>query len=111
FCLNLGGFANISTKINGERIAYDICPVNIVLNHYTKIIGFNYDDKGSTASSGVVNNVLLTALNNLDFYKLAYPKSLGLEWVKSHVFPLIDSYNIEIQDTLRTFIEHVAIQI
>lgn len=111
FCLNLGGFANISTKINGERIAYDICPVNIVLNHYTKIIGFNYDDKGSTASSGVVNDLLLTALNDLDFYKLSYPKSLGLEWVKSHVFPLIDSYNIEIQDVLRTFVEHVAIQI
>lgn len=111
FCLNLGGFANISTKINGERIAYDICPVNIVLNHYIKTIGFNYDDKGNMASKGLVNNLLLDALNASDFYKLPYPKSLGLEWVNTCIFPLISSYDIAIQDVLRTFVEHIAVQI
>ena len=34
FCLNLGGFANISYEIDNQIIAYDICPVNIVLNYY-----------------------------------------------------------------------------
>lgn len=111
FCLNLGGFANISTRINDERIAYDICPVNIVLNRYVKSLGFDYDDKGIIASNGVVNEVLLRTLNDLDFYKHAHPKSLGLEWVNTWIFPLIDSFRIENQDVLRTFVEHVAIQI
>ncbi|PKQ44785.1 anhydro-N-acetylmuramic acid kinase [Confluentibacter flavum] len=111
FCLNLGGFANISTKIKDERIAYDICPVNIVLNYYIKATGFNYDDKGSMASTGMLNYSLLNKLNDLDFYKLPYPKSLGLEWVNEYVLSLINSYNLEIKDVLRTFVEHIAIQI
>lgn len=111
FCLNLGGFANISMKINNERIAYDICPVNVVLNHYVKSLGFNFDNKGMLASNGVVNEELLKMLNNLDFYHQTHPKSLGLEWVTTFVFPLIDSYKMENQDVLRTFVEHIAVQI
>ena len=65
FCLNLGGFANISTVINGSRIAYDICPVNIGLNHYSELIGFQYDSEGKLASQGTINNQLLIQLNNL----------------------------------------------
>lgn len=111
FCLNLGGFANISTVLNNERIAYDICPVNIVLNHYAKLLGKEYDEDGILASVGHVNDFLLDALNQLDFYKKAYPKSLGLEWVKSQIFPLINTFKIEEKDILRTFVEHIAIQI
>ena len=35
YCLNLGGFANISIK-NNQIFAFDICPVNIVLNYLSK---------------------------------------------------------------------------
>ncbi|GAA3636462.1 anhydro-N-acetylmuramic acid kinase [Flavivirga jejuensis] len=111
FCLNLGGFANISTDLNDNRIAYDICPVNIVLNHYTKLIGFDYDDGGKIAATGDVNKDLLDRLNNLAFYKEDYPKSLGLEWVHKNVFPLIDSFQLETKDILKTFVNHSAIQI
>lgn len=111
FCLNLGGFANISTKINNERIAYDICPVNIVLNHYVNKLGFNFDNKGEIASEGKISEALLDRLNSLPFYKKSFPKSLGLEWVTSEIIPLIDSYALSIKDILRTFVEHVATQI
>lgn len=76
YCLNLGGFANISTEKSNSRIAYDICPVNIVLNHYTRQLGYDFDNNGKMASTGNVNDELFNALNALNFYKQDYPKSL-----------------------------------
>lgn len=110
-CLNLGGFANISLTKENVRLAYDICPVNIVMNHYVKLSGSDYDDEGKIAASGNINKELLKQLNAIDFYSVAPPKSLGLEWVKSNIFPLIDSFKLPLNDILRTFVEHVAIQI
>lgn len=111
FCLNLGGFANISFENNDLRIAYDICPVNIVLNYYCKKIGLEFDASGNIASEGKVNSNLLNELNGLQFYQQDFPKSLGLEWVNSNIIPMIDYYNLEVRDVLRTVIEHVSIQI
>ncbi|SDY03276.1 anhydro-N-acetylmuramic acid kinase [Lutibacter oricola] len=111
YCLNLGGFANISFEKNKERIAFDICPANIVLNHYVKKLGFNYDDKGEISEKGIVNENLLKDLNEMKFYSLPVPKSLGFEFVTEKVFPIIDAYKLEIKDILRTFVEHIAVQI
>jgi len=111
YCLNLGGFANISTKINKNRIAYDICPVNIVLNYYVRKLDFQYDDKGKIASAGTINNDLLDELNALAFYKAKHPKSLGIEWVNTVVIPLIDRFKLQTPDILKTFVEHIAIQL
>ncbi|NNC69844.1 MAG: anhydro-N-acetylmuramic acid kinase [Flavobacteriaceae bacterium] len=111
YCLNLGGFANISYEEDGNRIANDVCPVNIVLNHYVQKLGYNYDNHGLIASKGICNMELLHELNHVPYYSESPPKSLGLEWVKTNIFPLIDGYDIEIKDILRTFIEHVSIQI
>lgn len=111
FCLNLGGFANVSADFNGQRIAYDICPANIVLNYYTNQMGLAYDDKGVLASTGKIKKELLEALNSLDFYEQPYPKSLGLEWVNTEIFPLIDSFHLPIKDILSTFTEHISFQI
>lgn len=111
FCINLGGFANISTTKNNSRIAHDICPVNIVLNHYSELLGFDYDSEGKLASQGTINKQLLLKLNNLEFYNKPYPKSLGLEWVNKKIFPLIDKFGLKPKDVLRTFVEHIAHQI
>lgn len=111
FCINLGGFANVSTKINHQRIAFDICPVNIVLNKYVQQLGYDYDDKGKFASQGKTNQQLLEQLNALYFYKKSHPKSLGLEWVEQQIFPLINSFNLSLNDILRTMVAHISYQI
>ena len=113
FCLNLGGFANISYEHNNERIAYDICPVNIVMNALCLTIGKNYDNKGRIASGGNVNEKLLDTLNALPFYHLPAdtPKSLGKEWVIQNINPILETYHLTSEDALRTFAEHISIQI
>lgn len=111
YCLNLGGFSNISFEENGSRIAFDICPVNTVLNHYANELGFDYDAEGGIASKGSVVLPLLEELNNLEFYAEAYPKSLGFEFVKGVVLPLIEKYNNSAEDKIATFTEHIAQQI
>ncbi len=111
YCLNLGGFSNISFEKNNERIAFDICPVNIVLNHYAKELGFDYDKDGRIASKGNINEALLNKLNAISFYKAPIPKSLGFEFVNNSIFPMIDIYQIRIEDILRTFVAHIVTQI
>lgn len=111
YCLNLGGFANISFEKNNERLAYDICPANIVLNYFTRKIGLEYDESGKLASEGETDNELLHQLNSIEFYKKSFPKSLGYEFVESEILPLINEEIISIPSILRTFVEHIAIQI
>jgi anhydro-N-acetylmuramic acid kinase len=110
YCLNLGGFSNVSFESQNQRIAFDISPVNTVLNFYADLLGLDYDDKGMIARGGMLNTDLLIELNALDFYKKAWPKSLGFEFVKQIVLPLIDTFDIPIEDILYTFSEHVAFQ-
>jgi anhydro-N-acetylmuramic acid kinase len=111
FCLNLGGFSNVSFEQNDTRIAFDISPVNTVLNFYANKLGFDYDDRGKISKSGKINSDLLNALNALDYYQKPYPKSLGFEFVKETVLPLTEKYNIPIEDKLNTFTEHITFQI
>ena len=111
YCMNLGGFSNVSFEQNEERIAFDISPVNTVLNYYANQLGLNYDDKGEISSTGKTNKGLLNQLNVLDFYQQKHPKSLGFEFVKEVILPLIESFDIPIEDKLCTFTEHVAFQI
>ncbi|WP_298140977.1 anhydro-N-acetylmuramic acid kinase [Flavobacterium sp.] len=110
YCLNLGGFSNVSFEENSKRIAFDISPVNTVLNFYANKLGLDYDDKGKIARSGKVNLDLLNELNALDYYKKSFPKSLGFEFVKETVLPLIETYTISVEDKIHTFTEHIALQ-
>lgn len=112
FCLNLGGFANISfDNARKKRIAFDICPANIVLNYLAGKVGKEYDAGGNIASRGKLNFGLLKRLNTLNFYKIDSPKSLGREWVETEFLPVINAFRIPISDKLRTVIEHIVLQI
>ena len=110
YCMNFGGFSNVSFEENNQRIAFDISPVNTVLNFYANKLGLNYDDKGQISKTGKINTELLNELNAFDFYQKKHPKSLGFEFVKEVVLPLIEKFDISIEDKLHTFTEHIALQ-
>ena len=110
-CINLGGFSNISFDIKNTRIAFDMCPVNTILNFYSQKINQPFDNQGVIARSGTLNLELFNALNQLDFYKKSYPKSLGVEFNSRFIFPIIDSFKESIENILHTFVEHCAFQI
>ena len=111
FCLNLGGIANVSFEIRDERVAYDLCPANMLLNHLTTQIGKAYDDNGEIARSGNINESLLDSLNSLNYYEQPFPKSLGYEWFCEEVIPIIDKSTCSIPDKLCTSVHHIAFQI
>ena len=110
YCLNLGGFANISIKKNNQIVAFDICPVNIVLNQLCNKLKLEYDNRGNIARKGKLISKLLNTLNQLSYYTQNPPKSLAKEWVEKNITPLINiKYNTE--DVLHTFCEHIAMKI
>jgi len=108
YCLNLGGFSNISYRKRDLRLAFDICPVNIVLNHLSRKLNKPFDKDGLLARSGKLNVTLLRKLDNLDYYQLKGPKSLGKEWVDHIIFPLLDKSTLPVEDLLHTFTVHAG---
>jgi anhydro-N-acetylmuramic acid kinase len=110
YFLNIGGIANISAN-KDQYIAFDVCAANRVLNMLATDAGKEYDDEGKMAASGSVNQGLLEKLNELDYYRLAYPKSLANDFGTDTVYPLIRETGSGIADSLRTYVEHIALQI
>lgn len=110
YCLNIGGFANVSFENDGKRLAYDICPANIMLNRIAKLFGRDFDKDGDIGRTGKVNNELLRKLNSLPYYSLPEPKSLGREWVDEFVYPLLGN-DLSNEDIMRSLYEHISDQI
>ena len=111
-CLNLGGFSNISIKKNNKIIAYDICAVNTVFNFLSKKIKLEFDNEGSNARKGKLIKDLYDKLENLKYYSINPPKSLGIEWVKSKVFPLLEHFSsYSVYDLMHTYLVHISKEI
>ncbi|WP_321996097.1 anhydro-N-acetylmuramic acid kinase [Draconibacterium orientale] len=111
YCLNLGGFANISYDKKGIRLAFDNCPVNIVLNPLAEEFGLPYDKNGELGRKGKVSESLLKKLNALSYYHQKPPKSLGREWIEAEFLPILNASELNTQDKMRTIYEHIAVQI
>jgi anhydro-N-acetylmuramic acid kinase len=107
--LNIGGIANISYRDDEQYIAFDVCPANRVLNMIAAIDGKTYDANGEMAASGKVLPEVLAKLNELDYYKKDYPKSLANEFGTDDVFPMLPTANPA--DAMRTYAEHIAVQL
>lgn len=108
--LNLGGFANLSFKKGDLMYAYDICPVNVVLNKLANNYNMPYDEDGKLSNGGKVITSMLSQLNALSFYEMEAPKSLGIEWVNLELAPILEPFPIN-NDLFATFYSHVAQQI
>ena len=111
YCLNLGGFSNISFDENDARKAFDICPVNIVFNEFASKRGHLFDNNGDFGRAGEIDFHLLDKLNSLDFYQKQFPKSLGREWVEQVFLPVFHLHSCAENNKIRTVYEHVALQI
>ncbi|WP_297093594.1 anhydro-N-acetylmuramic acid kinase [uncultured Draconibacterium sp.] len=111
YCLNLGGFANISYDKNGTRLAFDNCPVNIVLNPLAEEFSLPYDKNGDLGRNGKVDETLLKKLNALSYYHQQPPKSLGREWIEAEFLPILNETDLNTRDKMRTIYEHIGMQI
>lgn len=101
--LNLGGFANISTRHNQQSIAFDICPANLPMNQWVQALGLPYDKDGELARQGKVCTETVEKVMRLPFFHQSGPKSLGTEWLETAYLPFFE--HCSIPDQLRTHIE------
>ncbi|MCX6351528.1 MAG: anhydro-N-acetylmuramic acid kinase [Bacteroidetes bacterium] len=111
FCLNLGGIANFSFSKEGKRLAYDICPCNILLNKLAQSLGKPFDENGELAATGVANDAVLQQLNDWEYYKKSAPKSLDKEKLLQDLWQKIEVKEISIADKLNTVVMHISEQI
>jgi anhydro-N-acetylmuramic acid kinase len=110
-CLNLGGFANISANISGVRIAYDVCPCNIVLNRIAREFDQEFDEGGAIAERGQIDYDLLSELNDIEYYEQEPPKSLGREWISENFWFYVRNSSAKKEDRMKTLCDHIAQQI
>lgn len=109
--LNIGGIANISIHDNDKIAAFDVCAANQVLNFLAQQKGKEYDENGNLARNGTINADLLNELSALSYYQKAFPKSLDNSFSAEQIIPILDRYEIGVEDKLCTYCEHIAIQL
>ena len=110
-CLNLGGIANLSLDLKGQRIAFDICFCNMGLNLLAAERGKSMDRNGSMAARGSVDKRMVRRLDTLYGRLRGRRPSLGREIFESSVRELISDRRIALEDRLCTFVESTAAEV
>lgn len=110
-CLNLGGIVNLSQEHKKERVAYDVCFLNMGLNYLAQQARKKFDASGGMASNGEVHDGLLKKLDNVYAGIKAKRPSLGREFFEKRIQSLLDASKISIKDKLRTLTESSAKEI
>jgi len=110
-CLNLGGIANLSKTIKGQRIACDGCYANMGLNYLAEKVNKVYDKDGVLSEQGTINEKLFSSLAKVYAPLRNKRPSLGREGFEKIFIPLLDDESISIQDRLCTLVESIASEI
>ncbi|MDQ7084537.1 MAG: anhydro-N-acetylmuramic acid kinase [Sulfurovum sp.] len=111
--VNIGGMANI-TVLGSPLIGYDIGCGNVLMDTWIhRHKNLSYDQDGTWARSGKVDEVLLAKMLQDRYFTLPYPKSTGREkfnqsWIDE---VLSEHSSAKIEDVQRTLLELTAITI
>lgn len=105
-CLNLGGIANVSFEKAGQRVAFDLCFVNMALNELVAPLGLEYDKDGTLARSGNTDAALLKQLKERIVRKQNEAFSLGREQYEAFVKPILDKSEAALEDKLATVVRY-----
>lgn len=100
-CLNLGGIANISQISN--QTAWDICPCNQVLNHFSGKLERPYDEGGQFARTGNLDKSFYQHLLTMEYFSLHPPKSLPNNFISIETLDKVNPI-----DGLHTYCHFVA---
>jgi len=106
YYLNLGGIANITKVTSKKVVAYDICPCNQVMNHFSQILNQEYDKGGELAKNGTYRLSISKYLDTISYFSQAPPKSLDNNWIRKEFIPHLPNENP--QDVMHTYARWMA---
>ncbi|RYY31524.1 MAG: anhydro-N-acetylmuramic acid kinase [Chitinophagaceae bacterium] len=109
--LHLGANAVLSGHHNNFYQSLEVCPANKLLDMIAQRDDKPFDPAGAMAAEGKLDSRLLTIINELEYYRLPYPKTLSLDFASDVIYPLVDDLSLTVQDALRTVVEHIAVQV
>ncbi len=108
YFLNLGGIANLSSPHAQRPWALDVTPCNRVLDYLAEKAGKPFDDGGKIAASGKVIQELKAQILSLSYYGLPAPKSLGNDWARENLIPLLEQSTATLCDLMATMVDVIS---